>query len=82
MEGRVNEIGSDLSSPEEDKDKKKEDKPVVPLSNPIAMYYELNPPGASQKQEWVQAEEDCSQALLHIWWHQSRDEELWVGLLM
>jgi hypothetical protein len=51
MEGRVNEIGSDLSSPEEDKDKKKEDKPVVPLSNPIAMYYELNPPGASQKQE-------------------------------
>jgi len=33
---------SDLSSPEE-----KEDKPVVPLSNPIAMYYkdgELNPP--------------------------------------
>ena len=47
MEGRVNEIGSDLSSPEEDKDKKKEDKqnkPVVPLSNPIAMYYELNPP--------------------------------------
>ena len=35
---------SDLSSPEEDKDKKKEDKPVVPLSNPIAMYYELNPP--------------------------------------
>jgi hypothetical protein len=59
MEGRVNlldEIMSDLSSPEEDKDKKKEDKPIVPLSNPIAMYYkdgELNPPlemtdGASQ----------------------------------
>ena len=42
--GRVNlldEIVSDLSSPEEDK---KEDKPIVPLSNPIAMYYELNPP--------------------------------------
>ena len=39
---------SDLSSPEEDKGKKKEDKPIVPLSNPIAMYYnkdgELNPP--------------------------------------
>ena len=44
MQGRVNlldEIVSDLSSPEEDKDTKKEDKqdkPVVPLSNPIAMY--------------------------------------------
>ena len=50
MEGRVNlldEIVSDLSSPEEDKDKKKEDKPILPLSIPIAMYYkdgELNPP--------------------------------------
>ena len=68
MEGRVNEIGSDLSSPEEDKDKKKEDKqnkPVVPLSNPIAMYVlwiesSLGNDGASQNQEGVQAEEDCS----------------------
>ena len=54
MEGRVNEIGSDLSSPEEDKDKKKEDKqnkPVVPLSNPIAMYYELNPPWCDQQNQ-------------------------------
>jgi hypothetical protein len=33
---------TDLSSPEEDK--KKVDKPIVPLSNPIAMYYRLNPP--------------------------------------
>ena len=36
---------SDLSSP---KGKKKEDTPIVPLSNPFAMYYnkdgELNPP--------------------------------------
>jgi hypothetical protein len=44
----LDEIVGDLSSPEEDKDKKKEDKPIVPLSNPIAMYYnkdgELNPP--------------------------------------
>ena len=40
----LDEIVSDLSSPEEDKGKKKEDKPIVPSSNPIAMYYELNPP--------------------------------------
>jgi hypothetical protein len=44
MEGRVNlldEIVCDLSSPEENKDKNKEDKDkhVVPLTNPIAMYY-------------------------------------------
>jgi len=40
----LDEIVGDLSSPEEDKGKKKEDKPIIPLSNPIAMYGELNPP--------------------------------------
>ncbi len=72
MEGRVNfldEIMSDLSS--SDEDKKKEEKPIVPLSNPIAMYYELNPRLEMMEQcvnpknkEGLQAEEDCSQALL------------------
>ena len=35
---------AEMRSPEEDKGKKKEDKPIVPLSNPIALYGELNPP--------------------------------------
>ncbi len=41
MEGRVNlldEIVSDLSSPEEEKDKN-ENKSLVPLTNPVSMYY-------------------------------------------
>ena len=60
MEGRVNlldEIVSDLSSPEEDK--KKEDKPIVPLTNPIAMYYkdgELNPPLEMMEQVKIKKE--------------------------
>ncbi len=39
----LDEMAGDLSSPEEGRGEKKEDKPLVPLSNPIAMYGELNP---------------------------------------